>query len=577
MTRRRSRAGALVTATLLASSGLVLTASPAHAATHIVGTFGELTTAITTANASAGADVITFSADITATATLPAITDTTAIDGGGFTYDGNGRADSGFVITSSVTVSELSVGGVDSDGMTITGTNLEVTIENSQFSGNGSDGIQIDVGGASTVILTGVTADGNEGNGVLVDGEGSSTITLSAVSANDNGPIEDDFGYDGIDVSSTGDSTLTVSDSDASGNSDDGFDVEVYDGAMGTVIRSVATENVDAGFSVDADGTDATVIIIESNATDNGDDGFILRPLNGGNITAEVYSDGNGDDGIQVSASAGPGIATIVNSTLIDNGYGLFVPGEGSGAGDVVLASSTITGSTYVGILASLPEGDALRVENSTISGNGNGLNINGVDGTFALVHSTVTNNGAGTSPTAAKGLEPANGEAYTAAYFSGSFTMSTISHSIISGNLSEYDVAATTDVDLAFDYSLIGTIDEVAPVAIGAAADANGNVFGITNPRLGPLAMNGGPTATHLPEADSPVLNIGDPSISGAPAYDQRGEGYPRVVGIIDLGAVERHAELANTGTSPIVPAAGALAALMVLLGGMLALRRRA
>lgn len=59
-------------------------------------------------------------------------------------------------------------------------------------------------------------------------------------------------------------------------------------------------------------------------------------------------------------------------------------------------------------------------------------------------------------------------------------------------------------------------------------------------NPRLAPLAENGGPTRTHLPLADSPALERGSNLLDRA--YDQRGPGFPRVRGAFpDIGAVER------------------------------------
>jgi hypothetical protein len=54
-------------------------------------------------------------------------------------------------------------------------------------------------------------------------------------------------------------------------------------------------------------------------------------------------------------------------------------------------------------------------------------------------------------------------------------------------------------------------------------------------DPLLGPLANNGGPTLTHLPQAGSPAIDHG----SGCPPTDQRGAARP--VGLAcDIGAVE-------------------------------------
>lgn len=59
-------------------------------------------------------------------------------------------------------------------------------------------------------------------------------------------------------------------------------------------------------------------------------------------------------------------------------------------------------------------------------------------------------------------------------------------------------------------------------------------------NPKLLPLADNGGPTRTHMPRADSPAIDKG--TNSGCPAKDQRGVTRPRTASNrCDIGAVER------------------------------------
>jgi hypothetical protein len=57
------------------------------------------------------------------------------------------------------------------------------------------------------------------------------------------------------------------------------------------------------------------------------------------------------------------------------------------------------------------------------------------------------------------------------------------------------------------------------------------------TDPLLGPLQNNGGPTFTHLPASNSPAIDVSDPNLW----TDQRGPGFQRVVnGRADIGAVE-------------------------------------
>lgn len=61
------------------------------------------------------------------------------------------------------------------------------------------------------------------------------------------------------------------------------------------------------------------------------------------------------------------------------------------------------------------------------------------------------------------------------------------------------------------------------------------------TDPQLGPLQNNGGPTFTHALLPGSPAIDTGNPNFTPPPLYDQRGPGYPRVVnGRIDKGSFE-------------------------------------
>ena len=61
------------------------------------------------------------------------------------------------------------------------------------------------------------------------------------------------------------------------------------------------------------------------------------------------------------------------------------------------------------------------------------------------------------------------------------------------------------------------------------------------TDPLLGPLQDNGGPTFTHLPLLGSPAIDAGDPEFTRPPDHDQRGSCFYRVFGRrIDIGSVE-------------------------------------
>src|SRR4029077_17283225 len=61
------------------------------------------------------------------------------------------------------------------------------------------------------------------------------------------------------------------------------------------------------------------------------------------------------------------------------------------------------------------------------------------------------------------------------------------------------------------------------------------------TDPMLGPLQDNGGPTLTHVPLPGSPAIDAGDPNFTPPPFHDQRGPCFYRVFGRrIDVGSVE-------------------------------------
>ncbi|TXT21851.1 MAG: FHA domain-containing protein [Planctomycetota bacterium] len=83
-----------------------------------------------------------------------------------------------------------------------------------------------------------------------------------------------------------------------------------------------------------------------------------------------------------------------------------------------------------------------------------------------------------------------------------------------------------------------------------------NGNKVGIADPKLGDLADNDGPTLTHEVLSGSAAINSGDPDDEDLREFDQRGGGFPRIVGDrVDIGAFE--SAFVDT-TPPAAPAVG-------------------
>jgi hypothetical protein len=111
-----------------------------------------------------------------------------------------------------------------------------------------------------------------------------------------------------------------------------------------------------------------------------------------------------------------------------------------------------------------------------------------------------------------------------------GSSTLN-VRNTILAGNLIRF---SSNDLDgrlSSSGYNLIGNTQ-------GGSGFAPTDLLDV-DPRLGPLQDNGGPTRTMALLPGSPALDAGDNT--DAPDFDQRGEGFDRVVGgVIDIGAYE-------------------------------------
>jgi predicted outer membrane repeat protein len=245
--------------------------------------------------------------------------------------------------------------------------------------------------------------------------------------------------------------------------------------------------------------------------------------------------------GIYVSV----GRLILTASTVNLNAAGDSVHQNGRGGGiwfqysnDSTINSSTIS-DNFASRLGGGVAGESANITfaNTTISGN-TARSAGGLHGaSYALLNATLTNNAA-TTPGEVGGISALHVH---------------LDHTILAGN---HDVSgAASDIksnDVKSRFSLIGdrrgsNITDESPID---SPDANGNliggpVHGAIDPKLGPLADNGGPTLTHLPMPGSPVIDAGDlalePGVGDTPLFDQRGAPFSRVVGaLIDIGAFE-------------------------------------
>ena len=165
-------------------------------------------------------------------------------------------------------------------------------------------------------------------------------------------------------------------------------------------------------------------------------------------------------------------------------------------------------------------------VSNSTISDNGFGI-YNDYGAIAASVHNTTMSN---------NGVEIQNFNAPVVVYMSHTiFNVSPGGHSILNdfGTVTSYGYNVSSDDG-------------------GGYLDSTGDQIN-TNPLLGLLQNNGGPTFTHALLPGSPSINAGDPNFVGPPDYDQRGPGYYRVRGgRIDVGSFQVQNPLPTPTATP-------------------------
>jgi CSLREA domain-containing protein len=266
---------------------------------------------------------------------------------------------------------------------------------------------------------------------------------------------------------------------------------------------------------------------------------------------------------VSYNSAGGGGSAPIGNPGFGGHGGGLYL-----GSGAVTLTNSTVTGNTAgpgsngtPGYGGGISNGSALTILNSTISGNiGNAggaiLNRLALSMTNSTVSANLLSHAGGGGGAVYNSDSPSsftvtnctfNANSGSALIAGGSSNV--VRNSILAGSTGSDASGAFTSQG----HNLVGVAD--GSTGFGAAGDQLGSAAAPLNPRLGPLADNGGPTLTHALLAGSPALDAGNNSLavdkSGNPlTTDQRGTGFPRVadaadadtVQTVDIGAFEAH-----------------------------------
>jgi len=229
---------------------------------------------------------------------------------------------------------------------------------------------------------------------------------------------------------------------------------------------------------------------------------------------------------------SGGGTLTLTNSIIINNSSGSG-GGIGTNNAQLIVLNSTISGNVannggafcgagaHGGGIACFGSG-TLIVSNSTISGNlaeafGSSADGGGVANfvSFAVTNSTLSGNSA---PTGGGIL---NGNA------------AQIGDTILNAVVNDGGTIVNTGTVTSLGYNLAS--DDGGGALTGPGDQIN------TDPMLGPLQDNGGPTFTHALLPGSPAIDAGDPSFTPPPSLDQRGCPFSRVFNSrIDIGSFE-------------------------------------
>ncbi len=406
---------------------------------------------------------------------------------------------------------------VHADIITVTNTNDSGpgSLRQALADANGGDSIDFAVTG--TIGLTSgellvdkaISISGPGAEKLAVNGNSQSrvfhitsgqTVTISGLTITD-GHVSDSGGGIYNDHAALTLNDCAISDNSATGNLGGGIHNDGKDVGHATLqINNCLITNNSGGIYNDAlqAGT-ATLVITYSTLSNNGpseainNDGWSCTFCGNGTTSvgvtnSSITSNPGGaiysDTGRQNCGGSCPVTISITNSTISGNGGGVH--------------NSTLSDTV---------------VSNSTISDNGSGISNDLVSMGTSVFDSTMSNNGVELSVSGPSPLNIANTL----------FEVSAGGHSIISDGGTVH----------SFGYNL--SSDDGGGYLNGPGDQIN------TDPLLGPLQDNGGPTFTHALLPGSPAINAGDPNFVGPPDYDQRGPRFDRVRGgRIDVGSFE-------------------------------------
>ncbi|MHC4875350.1 MAG: choice-of-anchor Q domain-containing protein [Planctomycetota bacterium] len=237
--------------------------------------------------------------------------------------------------------------------------------------------------------------------------------------------------------------------------------------------------------------------------------------------------------------------ATIIEDTTFDNnvatvaGGGIYNNSSGvAAAGRINISGSTLSNNRAGVRGGAIFNNDTVSLLNATVSGNAANSTGGGIYNTVQLDPAdgvTVLSSGAMTLTNVTVVRNSTDGVGGGIVNISGA--SASLRNTIVASNS-----AAGSGVDLEGSFNsegnnFIGQAAQTTGLVNGVLADQVGSAASPFDPVIGPLAANGGPTATHALQAGSPATDAGDNS--GGDPVDQRGGRRP-TDNTSDIGAFE-------------------------------------
>ena len=256
--------------------------------------------------------------------------------------------------------------------------------------------------------------------------------------------------------------------------------------------------------NVAINGPGADVLAIDANAAS---EVFHVTSIGPVTISDLTIRNGHGNFGGGILNSNG-GTLTIINSTVSGNAGGF--GGGIYNSGTLTIVNSTLSGNMAGADGAGVYNANTLTITNSTFSGNAahgsGGACINGM--MLLITNSTLSGNSAMT-------------------FAGGVYNIGTVQ--IGSSVLKRGDSGANISnggggTVMSFGYNVCS--DDGSGFLTGPGDQIN------TDPLLGLLQNNGGPTFTHALLLGSPAIDAGDPAFTPPPFFDQRGPDFSREIG---------------------------------------------